>query len=95
MVAHVALLGLLRLREILIHILDVDERPSEVVSCADASEPGSFGGKTCCAVKVSHCLLNARELIYIVDGFIRVGPTKQLDVLLDGGGGGNLVERIH
>jgi len=72
----VALLGLLRLREILIHILDVDERPSEVVSCADASEPGSFGGKTCCAVKVSYCLLNARELIYIVDGFIRVGPTE-------------------
>jgi hypothetical protein len=95
LVAQVALLGLIRLQEILTRILDVDERPSEVVSCADASEPGSFGGKTCRAVKVSCCLLNARELIYIVDGFIWIGPTKQLDVLLDSGGGGNLVERVH
>ena len=54
MVVHVALLGLIRLRKILIHILDVDERPSEVVACADASEPGSFGGETGCAVKVSY-----------------------------------------
>ena len=76
LVAHVALLGLLRLREILINILDIDERPSEVVSCADASEPGGFGGKTCCAVKISYHFLNARELIHIVDGFIWVGPTK-------------------
>ena len=76
LVAHVALLGLLRLREILIHVLDVDERPGEVVSCADASEPGGFGGKSCCAAKISYRFLNAKELIHIVDGFIRVGPTK-------------------
>ena len=71
-----ALLGLLRLREILIHILDVDEWPSEVVSCAYASEPGGFVGKTCCAVKILYRFLNARELIHIIDGFIRVGPAK-------------------
>ena len=52
-----ALLGLLGLRKILIHILDVDERPSEVVADADAVEPGSFGGKTGCAVKVAYCCL--------------------------------------
>ena len=73
---HVALLGLLGLMEILIHMLDVDERPSEVVAYADASESGSFGDKTCCTVKVSYCIFNARELVHIVDGFIRVGTTK-------------------
>ena len=95
MVAHVALLGLLRLWEILIHILDVDERPSEVVSCADASEPGGFGGKSCCAVKILYRFLNAREIIHIVDGFIWVGPAKKLDVLQDSGGGRNFVERVQ
>ena len=71
-----ALLGLLRLRKILIHILDVDERPCELVACADASEPGSFGGETCGTVKVSYSFFDARELVHIVDGFIWVGPTN-------------------
>ena len=81
MVAHVALLGLLGLRKILIHIFDVDERPSKVVAGADAAEPGSFGGKTGCAVKVAYCFFDAGELIHVVDGFIWVGPTKELNVL--------------
>ena len=38
LVAHVAFLGILRLRKILIKILDVDEWSCEVVACADASE---------------------------------------------------------
>ena len=95
MVVHVALLGLLRLTKILIHILDVYERPGEVVSCADASEPGGFGGKSCCAVKISYRFLNARELIHIVDGFIWVEPAKKLGVLQDCGGGGNCVDGAH
>ena len=76
-----ALLGLLSLRKILIHILDVDERPCEVVAGADASEPGGFGWKTYRAVEVSYSFFDAWELIHIVDGLIWVGPTKELDVL--------------
>ena len=76
-----ALLGLLELRKILIHILDVDERPSEVVAGADAAEPGSFDGETGCAVKVAYCFVDAWDLIHVVDSLIRVRSTKELHVL--------------
>ena len=38
-------------------------------------------GNSGCAVKVANYFFNAWELIHVVDGFIRVGPTKELDVL--------------
>ena len=53
LVAHVAFLGLLRLWEVLVDVLDVDEGPSAVVALADVLKPGGLGGIPSCRVEIS------------------------------------------
>ena len=69
LVLHVALLGLLRFGEVLVDVLDVYERPRQVISIANALEPSGIGGETGCAVEVADGLLDAGELVHVVDGF--------------------------
>ena len=63
-----ALLSLIRLREMLVDVLDGDEGPCKVVPLANSSEPGFFGWKTCSSMKVMYRLLNAGQFVDVVDG---------------------------
>ena len=71
LIPHVALLRLLRLWKILVDIFDVDKRPSLVVAIVYALEPRRLRWKSCrCVMYISDCLLNARQVVHVVDGFL-------------------------
>ena len=64
-----------------------------VVPFVDDIEPGCFGGETCSAMEVADCWLSAREIIHIVDGFIRCWPiiTSRFNVMKYTGADGKSV----
>ena len=62
LVAHVPSLCLLRLREILVHVGDGDERPGKIVPILDAFEPSGFCRETCSGVEIPDCALYAGSL---------------------------------
>ena len=46
-VAHVALLGFLRFREIFVNVFDGNVWPREIVPVSNVFQPGFFRGETC------------------------------------------------
>ncbi len=74
---HAAQLGLLQIREIHPHILGVDEWPRIVVSMPDCFYPSVLRWVPYCHVYIPYRLLNAGELVHIVDVLLFVDTTQQ------------------
>ena len=62
-----ALLGFLRLWEVLVHILHCDKCPGRVVSIVDALDPRGFGWEPHCRMEVLECALYDWVLVDVVD----------------------------
>ena len=62
------LLDIIRLREMLVDILDGGEGTCKVPPLANYLEPGFFGWKTCISMKVMHQPLDAGKFVDVIDG---------------------------
>ena len=78
-VPHVALLGLVGLREVFEHSLGREVGPRVVVPGSDGLEPCCLGWKSCTTMEVADDFFCGREFVDIVDGFL--GLLGQEDIL--------------
>ena len=93
--AHVSPLGLLRLEEAFVHVLEVDEGTGKIVSLPDGFEPGGFRAETGGGMKVASRRFQAGGLVYMVDGFAWWGAFPHgLDVRAHGTYIGDALERL-
>ena len=60
-------LRFLRLGEIFVDILNIDDGPRQVVIITDALEPGGLGGETCRTMEVVYGFSDAGEFVHIID----------------------------
>ena len=92
------LLRFLRLGEIFVDILNIDDGPQQVVIVTDALEPGGLGGETCRTMEVAYGFFDAGEFVHIIDGFMwvgSIGSTEKINVLQHGHSRGDRVERVE
>ena len=83
---HVALLRLLGIREKLYDVLDIDDRPGEVVASPDCLKPRGFCGKANGNIKVAHREIYAWELVDVMDYLVCRGVVlHDFEVIHHGG----------